>query len=89
MSVMTAKELWEHLERVYKSKPDEILMYTFWDSSDVEHLLPEDFKMTADEVWGEIVEEADYSLDEGVSLTNNVISGMVEELLEEEEEANV
>jgi hypothetical protein len=45
--------------------------------------------MTADEVWGEIVEEADYSLDEGVSLTNNVISGMVEELLEEEEEANV
>ena len=88
MSVMTAKELWTHLERVYGDKPDEILMYTFWDSSDVEHLLPEDFKMTADEVWEQIVDEADYSLDEGASLTNDVICGMVNELLEEEE-ANV
>lgn len=86
MSVMTAKELWEHLERVYSEKPDEILMYTFWDSSDVEHLLPEDSKMKPEEVWEQIVEEADYSLDEGASLTNNVISGMVEELLEEEEQ---
>jgi hypothetical protein len=84
MSVMTAKELWTHLERVYKSKPDEILMYTFWDSSDVEHLLA-DSKMIAEEVWEQIVEEADYSLDEGAGLTNDVICGMVNELLEEEE----
>lgn len=87
MSVMTAKELWTHLERVYKSKPDEILLYTFWDSSDVEHLLA-DSKMKPEDVWEQIVEDADYSLDEGVGLTNDVISGMVDELLEEEE-ANV
>ena len=87
MSVMTAKELWTHLERVYGDKPDEILMYTFWDSSDVEEYLA-DSKMTAEEVWEKIVDEADYSLDEGASLTNDVICGMVNELLEEEE-ANV
>ncbi len=87
MSVMTAKELWTHLERVYSSKPDEILMYTFWDSSDVEEYLA-DSKMTAEEVWEQIVDEADYSLDEGAGLTNDVIRGMVNELLEEEE-ANV
>lgn len=87
MSVMTAKELWTHLERVYGDKPDEILIYTFWDSTDVEEYLA-DSKMTAEEVWEQIVDEADYSLDEGASLTNDVISGMVNELLEEEE-ANV
>jgi hypothetical protein len=87
MSVMTAKELWTHLERVYANKPDEILLYTFWDSSDVEEYLA-DSKMTATEVWEQVIEGADYSLDEGVGLTNDVISGMVNELLEEEE-ANV
>lgn len=86
MSVMTAKELWTHLERVYGDKPDEILMYTFWDSSDVQSCLnEEDSKLTAEEVWEQIVDEADYSLDEGASLTNAVICGMVSELVEKEE----
>lgn len=81
MSVKTAVELIKEIQNNYN--PDDVLMYTYWSITDIDDLVPE--SADKEDIWERVVEQADYSLDEGVALTNRVICAIVEELLEEEE----
>ena len=68
MSQMTAKQLIAHLQEHYGDRPDEVLVYTFWDSTDIEIMLDdENESVEAKEVWEAIAEDADVVLERFIS----------------------
>jgi hypothetical protein len=84
MSLMTASQLIAHLQEHYSDRPDEILVYTFWDSTDIEIMLSdEDEEVEAKEVWKAISEDAEDSLEDAISDVSDRINDLVQSYLEE------
>lgn len=86
MSVMTASQLIAHLQEHYSARPDEILVYTFWDSTDIEIMLgdeEEGDEVEAKEVWEAISDDAEDSLEGAISDVSDRINDLVQSYLEE------
>lgn len=82
MSLMTASQLIAHLQEHYSDRPDEILVYTFWDSTDIEIML-DDNDLEATDVWKVIAEDAEDSLEEAISDVSDRINDLVQSYQEE------
>jgi hypothetical protein len=79
---MTASQLIAHLQEHYSDRPDEILVYTFWDSTDIEIML-DDNDLEATDVWKVIAEDAEDSLEEAISDVSDRINDLVQSYQEE------
>ena len=80
----TAKELIERLQKEYD--PEEILVYTIYSQADVAgHNDTMSFEL-AEEIWNDVSDDFDNSMDDAQSDLNQALSALVEDALSEGED---